>query len=69
MNTELGDRMRKLAETRDDLPEDWLEKAEAFDRASEGYLAEVQTVNVKTFMGCFARARRMWCNATGEPLV
>lgn len=67
--TSLSQRMRKLAETRTDLPENWHATADAFDAAMVGFYAEPQTVSVAKFMGCFARARRMWCDATGEPLV
>jgi hypothetical protein len=67
--TNLSQRMRALAKTRSDLPADWLEKADAFDKATAGFYADPQTVDVKQFVGCFARARRMWCEATGEPLV
>lgn len=69
MTTNLSDRMRALASTRDDLPADWLERADAFDAATEGFYAEPQTVPVHKFMGAFARARRMWCDVTGEDLV
>lgn len=66
--TNLSNRMRALASTRDDLPPDWLEKADAFDAATAGFYSEPQTVSVQKFMGAFARARRMWCEATGEDL-
>jgi hypothetical protein len=61
--------MRNLAKERDDLPDNWIETADAFDAATEGFYASPQTVSVQKFMGCFARARKMWCRATGEPLV
>lgn len=71
MNTELGRRMRRFAEEHphQKLPEDWFTAADAFDRAAAGYFANPQTVTVGKFVGCFARARRMWCEATGERLV
>lgn len=68
-STNLANRMRELAKTRDDLPADWIERADAFDAATAGFYAEPQTVSVQKFMGAFARARRMWCEATGESLV
>lgn len=67
--TSLSERMRLLAKERTDLPENWLATAAAFDAATIGFYAEPQTVDVRKFMGCFARARRMWCDVTGEPLV
>ena len=44
-------------------------EADAFQNAAEGYYAEEQRVGPKTFLGAFARARRKWCDITGEPLV
>lgn len=67
--TKLSRRMRALAKTRDDLPDNWHDVADAFDAATEGFYADPQTVDVKKFVGCFARARRMWCEATGEHLI
>lgn len=67
--TSLSERMRLLATQRDDLPANWLDTAQAFDDAATGFYASPPTVDVRKFMGCFARARRMWCDATGEPLV
>lgn len=61
--------MRALALVRDDLPENWLGQAAAFDAATEGFYGEPQSVDVRKFMGTFARTRRMWCEATGEDLV
>jgi len=69
MSTNLSNRMRALAKVRDDLPADWLDRAAEFDDATAGFFAEPQTVSVQKFMGTFARARRMWCEATGEDLV
>lgn len=67
--TNLSQRMRRLAQTRDDLPDNWLAQAQAFDDATAGFFGEPQTVPVHKYMGVFARTRRMWCDATGEPLV
>lgn len=44
-------------------------KAKAFDCAAKGFYGEPQTCDVKKFMGCWARARRCWCDYTGEALV
>jgi hypothetical protein len=67
--TNISDRMRALASKRTDLPPDWIEKADAFDAATAGFYGSPQTVTVQKFMGTFARARRMWCDVTGEDLV
>lgn len=40
-----------------------------FDAAADGFYAEPQTKTVQQFMGAWARARRAWCDYTGEALV
>lgn len=68
--TNLSTRMRNLhAAGTHELPDNWLELADNFDTATAGFYASEQTVNVAQFMGHFARARKAWCAATGEPLV
>lgn len=68
--TNLSERMRDLhAAGTHDLPENWLELADKFDAASIGFFAKDQTISVAQFLGHFARARKAWCAATGEPLV
>lgn len=68
--TELHERVKRRAEA-DGLPEDhpMIVAANKFTEAANGYYAEPQIVNIKQFMGCWARARRCWCEYTGEPLV
>lgn len=66
--TDLTDKMVALSKTharKDEL----LEKAEQFDVAAKGFYAEPQTVSVKSFMGAWARARRLYCECSGESLV
>lgn len=61
-----------LAKADDDgLPEDhdMRIRANAFDAAAKGFYGEPQTCDVKKLMGCWARARRTWCEYTGESLV
>lgn len=67
--TDLSIRMHALADTGHSRAAELREKADAFDQATAGYWAEPQTVSVAKFMGAFARARRLWCDTTGEPLV
>lgn len=68
--TNLSSRMRALhAAGTHELPDNWMELADKFDEATEGFCAEPKTVNVRQFMGHFARARKAWCAVTGEPLV
>lgn len=67
--TALSERMHKLADEGHERADELREKGQAFDDATAGFYAEPQTVTVQKFMGCFARARRLWCDITGEPLV
>lgn len=67
--TDLSDKMRALADRGHVRADELREKAKAFDDAAAGFYAEPQTVDVKKFMGCWARARRLWCDVSGEPLV
>ena len=67
--TTLGDKMRLLADTGHGSADELREKADAFDVAARGYYADPQTVAASKFLGCFARARKLWCECTGESLV
>lgn len=71
VDTALAERMRKLVEQRgsENLPEGFLEAAERFNAAVEGFFSDPPTHTVKQFVGAFARARRLWCEATGESLI
>ena len=44
-------------------------RAAAFDEAAKGFYGDPQTCDVKRFMGHWARARRAWCDYTGEALL
>ena len=61
--TELGNRMIEVAE-RDRLPGDHPLRilAEKFNEA-------VESGDSRRLLGSWARARRAWCNYTGEPLI
>lgn len=67
--TNLGGRMLELAESGHERAEELRAKALAFETATAGFYGEPQTVDVKKFMGAYARARKLWCEITGEPLV
>lgn len=69
LRTALSERMHALAETGHERAVELREKADAFDSATAGFYSEPQTVGVAKFMGAFARARRLWCDITGESLV
>ena len=55
----------------DALPSDHplRELALNLEQAASGFFAEPQTVKVAQFVGCWARARRAWCEYSGEPLI
>lgn len=69
-HTDLSASMRKRADA-DGLPPDHelRRRAEEFDRATIGHMATPRTVDVKSFVGAWARARKAWCSYTGEPLI
>lgn len=65
--SELGDRMRALADSGHPRAEELREKAAAFDAANPANAGEEWSA--KRMMGAWARARRLWCDCTGEPLI
>lgn len=68
--TELGKKMVARAD-RDKLPENHPLRtlAAEFDDASAKYLANPQKMGVRAFMGFWARARKAWCQHTGDALL
>lgn len=68
--TDLATRMRSRAEV-DSLAADHPLRvlADKYDRAAEGFFSPEGTVKVEIFMGSWARARRAWCDYTGESLI
>jgi hypothetical protein len=44
-------------------------QAAAFDKAPEGFCADPQTFDVKTFVRHWARLRRTWCDYSGEERI
>ena len=65
----LGDQMRAVADRGHLRAEELREKAREFEEATKGHFAEPQTVSTPEFMGAWARARRLYCACTGEPLI
>lgn len=57
--------------TLDGLPDDHELFSLAFklEAAINGFFAEPQTHSVAQFVGSWARARKAWCNYTGEALI
>lgn len=70
MDKSLPEKMLMIAK-RDALPNDHelVMKAKAFSDACQGYLTEPQTCSAKKFLGCWARAKKAYCQYTGEPLL
>ncbi len=70
MDTELGKRMIERAD-KDGLPPDHEIRttAIAFEEGTKGFFAAEQTINVKQFMGRYARAKLAWNKYSGDPLV
>lgn len=67
--TALSIRMHALADTDHERAAELRDKADKFDIATAGMLATPQTHFAPQVLGAFARARRLWCDITGEPLV
>lgn len=63
--TKLVDQMRAMARKYPHLAD----LADKFDAAAKGFYSEPQTVTVQSFLSHYARARRAYCNVTGEDLV
>ena len=62
--TDLSDKLRTLG------THEATKAADDFDEAVEKAFSDEGTPeNAKRLLGCWARARRVWCDATGEPLV
>lgn len=67
--TELSKQMRALADRGHHRAADLRKEADAFDSATAGCFGEKRNVNVREFMAVWTRARRLWCECSGEPLV
>jgi hypothetical protein len=61
--------MRKLAASGHADVDKLIKCADEFDEATAGFYAEPQTVDVKTMMGRWARARKQWSESSGAPLI
>ena len=70
MATDLSNKMLERAE-RDNLPADHELRiaAHAFATACAGFYGDPQTCPIKTFMGTWARTRKLWCKYSCESLV
>lgn len=68
--TDLSKKMRSRADA-DGLPADHHLRtlADAFDASTKGFYAQPQTVTTGIFMRDWTRARRAWCDYSGESLL
>lgn len=68
--TALSNRMREYAKTHA-VPEGWHEAADRFDKATHEHmhLNDPTGGTARRMLGAFARARRLWCEETGESLI
>ena len=65
----LTDRMRELAKTHPRGPE-LSEAARDFDLARLAYNGTCPPlITVEDFLGAWSRARMLWCECTGEPII
>lgn len=43
--------------------------ADALDQAIDAFFSAPPKITVRQFVAAWARARLVWCNLTGEPLI
>jgi len=65
----LWEKMRALAASGHDRAEELTKQADELEQKTSGYYADPPTVEVKSFVGAWARAKRTWSECTGEPLL
>jgi hypothetical protein len=65
----LHGKMRALAANGHVRATELIAKADEFEKKAQGFCSDPQTCDVKSFMGAWARARRLWCECSGEPLI
>jgi hypothetical protein len=62
-------KMRALADQGHPRADELRAKADEFEAKTLGYYGDPQTCDAKSFMGAWARARRLWSDCSGEPLI
>jgi hypothetical protein len=62
--TDLSIKMRALAAQGHERAAELREKADAFDAATSA-----DPFDARRMLGCWARARRLWSECSGEPLI
>ena len=65
----LFEKMRQLATTHS-RGDELRAQADAFENAVNGYWGGIErTVTAHAFLGAWSRARKLWCECSGESLV
>lgn len=65
----LADKMDALAATGHAEADELQAKAASLRDAAEGFYSSPQRITAPQLLGAWARARKLWCKCTGEPLV
>lgn len=65
----LPERMHALADTGHARAAELRTQADALNAAIDGALATPETCSVPKLLGTWAKARRLWCDITGESLI
>ena len=65
----LAGRMRERAKSDHAHSFELIDKAAKLEAASVGFFGESQTHSAQQLLGSWARARRLWCELTGESLI
>lgn len=67
--TPLSNNMRDLANSGHERASELREKAEALDIAVGTVNENPYALNIKKMFGAWSRARRVWSECSGEPLI
>lgn len=59
----LADRMRALADSGHARADELRQRADEFEAVAD------YSKGARSLLGAWARARRLWCECTGEPLI
>jgi hypothetical protein len=65
----LHGKMRALASKGHPRADELRAKADEFETKAKGFYATPQACDVKSFMGAWARARKLFSDCSGEPLI
>lgn len=65
----LHGKMRALAATGHPRSAELVEKADEFESKAKLFYSNPAHCDVRSFIGAWARARKLWCEITGEPMI